>query len=238
MGGGGGGSDSGSGGYDAAPMQYRQKTDRRKREEEALGGARKSNQFSSTGVRGGSYALSEGDKPSIVRSSSGSGVLTSKGVARKQAFETQEYMEATPSGGTASGRQTLREGAAMMLQKRKEKSINPLTRASLTKQIADLKAGRADPVKRISESGKFVTVGTQSITGGESPIKSAFADMPSAKGDDSSPEVTPEVTPEVMLDESGTGLVRSRGSKRGTRGKRSGQAGDFGEGILVKSGRP
>lgn len=221
MGGGGGGSDSGSGGYDDAPMQYQQKQSRRKREEKALGGA-----------RGGSYVTSGDDSPNIVRSSSGSGVLTSKGVARKQAFETQEYMEAT--SGTAIGRQTLREGAAMTLQKRMEKSINPLTRASLQKQIADLKAGRADPVKRISESGKFVTVGTQSITGGESPIRSAFANM---SGDDSSPEVTSEFSSENVPDDAGTGLVRSRGSKRGTRGKRSGQAGDFGEGILVKSGR-
>jgi len=221
MGGGGGGSDSGSGGYDAAPMQYQQKQSRRKREEKALGGA-----------RGGSYVTSGDDSPSIVRSSSGSGVLTSQGVVRKQAFETQEYMEAT--SGTATGRQTLREGAAMTLQKRMEKSINPLTRASLSRQIAGLKAGRLDPVKRISESGKFVTVGTQSITGGESPIRSAFANM---SGDDSSPEVTSEFSSENVPDDAGTGLVRSRGSKRGTRGKRSGQAGDFGEGILVKSGR-
>lgn len=219
MGGNGGGSDSGSGGYDAAPMQYQQRQSRRKREEKALGGA-----------KGGSY-VTPSDRQNIVRSSSGSGVLTSEGVVRKQAFETQEYLEAT--SGTATGRQTLREGAAMTLQKRMEKSINPITRASLSKQIEGLKAGTLDPVKRISGSGKFVTVGTQSIISGESPVRSAFADM--SGREDSSPEITSEFSPENVPDDSGNGLVRSRGLRRGTRSKRSGQAGDFGEGILVRN---
>lgn len=218
--GGGGGSDSGSGGYDAAPMQYQQKQSRRKREERALGGA-----------SGGSYVTSGGSKPSIARSSSGSGVLTSKGVQRKEAFQTQEYLEST--SGTASARQTLREGAAMTLQKRMEKSINPLTRASLQKQIADLKAGRADPVKRISESGKFVTVGTQSITSGGSPVQSLFGDN---LADEDGVAMAGD-SGDGIVGESGEGTLMTPDSKRKrTRFQR--MRGDkIKPGILVSSGK-
>lgn len=231
MGGGGGGSDSGSGGYDAAPMQYQQQQSRRKREEKALGGA-----------TGGSYVTSSDGTPSIVRSSSGSGVLTSEGVMRKQAFQEAEYQ--TQSSGSAVAQDTIRQGAIYELEKRKEATLpgamGVISKLNLQRQIDALKAG-GTPTKALTVGGRYVTVGVQTKDGGTLGRESAGGSMArmfdSQTGDTSSPEVTPEVTSEVVPDDTGVGLTGTgkRGSRRPTRGKRSGQAGDFGEGILIRN---
>ena len=55
-------------------------------------------------------------------------------------------------------------------------------------------------------------------------------------GDDQSPINTGESSPEVVDDDVGTAQILTKGpARRRTRGKRFGQAGDFGEGILVRN---
>jgi len=224
MGGGGGGSDSG--GYDAAPMQYQAKKNRQRKEEKTLGGS-----------SGGNYVTSGGN---IVRSSSGSGVLTSQGVQQRQAFQESEYQ--SQSSGSAVAQDTIRQGAIYDLQKRMQNvvpgTLGAMSRLNLQKQIDALKAG-GTPTKALSSSGRYVTVGVQTKDGQMLGRKSAGGDTAmlfDTQGGDGSGAVTSEVTSEIVPDDAGnvglTGGRSTRGSKR-TRGKRSGGAGaDYGTGIL------
>lgn len=227
----GGGSDSSdSGGYDAAPMQYQARKSRQKREEKALGGA-----------SGGSYVTSGGNN--IVRSSSGAGVLTSSGVQRREAFQEQEFMQST--SGTATGRQTLREGAIFELEKRKDAVLpgvmGVVQRLSLQRQIDALRSG-GDPVKRMTNTGGYVTVGVTDVMGrslGQGSdgrtMAGLFNNTGGEGGGDSGTARTPEVTPEVVPDDSTLMTQQSRGRQR-TRGKRFGGAGTYDEtGILVRN---
>lgn len=228
MGGGGGGSDSG--GYDAAPMQYQAKKSRQRKEEKALGG-----------TSGGNYVTSSGGG-SIVRSSSGSGVLTSEGVKQREAFQEAEYQ--SQSSGSAVAQETIRQGAISDLQKRLENTIpgtiGAISRANLQRQIDALKAG-GTPTKALSVGGRYVTVGVTTKDGKTIGRQTAGGDVAklfdSQGGDDTSPMITPEFTGETSPDDAGTGLTGAtkRGSRRSTRGKRFGGAGDFGQGILVRN---
>ena len=255
MGGGGGGGGN-DGGYDAAPQRQAEKQRAQKQEEQRLETAARV-----TGKQ--SYAKTEGG--SIVRSGSGSGVMTSAGVERAEASRQQDLMEATT--GTEVGRQTIREGAIYELEKRKEKQLIPgtigaiagvISRANLDRQIEALKEG-GDPTKVKSSSGNYVTVGV-TTKDGESlgrpaadggTVASIRDTSESAKQEriakeeqpdnDIQPKEPPVVTPDETEEDAAVAAeeatIMGRARKR-TRGKRAGQGGTLleGYGSLYRGG--
>ena len=226
-----GGSSSGDSGGDYNTTR----SDRQKREEAAL----KRASFVS-----GKKSYAESASGNIVRSSSGSGVLTSTGLQQQQAFR-QEELERTISQqnmGQGDPRQQKRELAARQLEQRLEKTVLPGTlgviqAASLRKQIADLRAGKADPEFNLAQSGNFVATGTRQA-GDDSGMAMNIGSrgLQATNGGDRTPEVTPEVTPEIVPDDAQAAMLSGEAIKtRRTRGRRFGGAGaGEGEGILVR----
>ncbi len=155
MGDGGGGGGGNSGGYDAAPGDYAQRQREKKQEEQRL--ERASNVTGkSSYVRGGKK---DGKKGNIVRSSDGTGVVTSAGQSRRDASREEDFMNT--NSGSKTAKQTIREGAIFELEKRMKSTLpgmmGVISKANLQKQIDVLKAG-GDPTKARTGSG-YVTVG-------------------------------------------------------------------------------
>ena len=215
------------------------RSDRRKREEAAL----KRASFMS-----GKKSYAESSSGNIIRSSSGSGVLTRAGVERQQAFR-QEELERTISQqnmGQGDPRQQKRDLAARQLQQRLDKTIFPGTlgaiqAANLRKQIADLKAGRADPQFNLGTSGNFVATGVRRVGDNSGMAMNIKGDVGRNRdvGGDRTPEVTPEITGEFAPDDTSsiqTALLSGGSKTRRTKFKRSGQASDLaGTGVLVRT---
>ncbi len=186
-GGGGGGGSS----YDDAPMKAKAKKDRQKAEEQALGK--------------GSYAQSNGN---IVRSSSGSGVTTSKGAKARDDYREGLFQSSELSNldGTVSERG--RDIARMQLEYRQKKDPISLLGKALPfgigtalmgigsmnrkQQLANL-ANRGQPQFKYTSSGRFVVGGVSSPDSGGNRgdnVINSYSSSGSEGGDNGSPSST------------------------------------------------
>lgn len=188
-----------------------------------------------TGEAKGAFVTSgKGKNKSIVRSSSGSGVIAGQRGARIIEEARQAEVDRLYKTPEAKNQAAIRQ-----LEKRlaDTSSLNIIGKANLENQIKQLQSGKASPEFTFSTSGNIVTTGVRTGTSDGGTTNIAPIIPRTGDGADVTPEVTPEITGVIAPDDTSTlQTALLTGSKtRRTKYKRFGGASDeAGKGVLVR----